>query len=125
MPAKSVHTKDEGPVTTFLVPWKLATGNQDAAIAALCSPACQHKQQKHSSCFTSTFQISYKRICLVEVKSYPHLAVRESGKDCVQLSCPYSRECTHPVSQSLADRICNFFESPVCKLGLISISQSL
>lgn len=123
VPAKSVHTKDEGLVTTLLVPWKLATGNQDAVIAELCDPACQHKQQKHSS-WTSTFQISYKRICLAEVKSHPHLAARESGKDCVQLSCPHSRGCTHPVSQSLADRICNF-EPPVCKLGIISISQSL
>lgn len=55
------------------MPSKLATGKQDAAMAKLYDPACQQqqqKQEKHSSFFTSTFQMSYKGICLAERKSY-------------------------------------------------------
>lgn len=80
-PAKSVHTSDECPVSCLSTPLKLATGKRDADTAKLRHPACQQKeqrQQKHSSCFTSNFQMSDKGTCLAELKSYPLFSCKGS-----------------------------------------------
>lgn len=112
------------PVSSLSVPWKLATGNQDAATAKLHSPAAETTEAQLLLHFHFSSILQEHLFGRAEVTS-TMLVARESGKDCVQLSCLCSRGCTHPASQSLVDRVHNFPEPPICKLRIVSISQGL